>query len=139
MLSTPFRYTHISPVSPQAEPVSKGHCWKSQNEAESLMTTYGVIGQEKIKCYSKYVFVMSLPATSLGDWFCMSRKGRTEGGGWVHPTKLDFFGNIIDFSVLYKVYVRIREYLCELLGSITLSACLVWGLYSFFGLYPGNT
>ena len=34
------------------------------------------------KCYSMYV---SLPAMSLGDWFCMSRKGRTEGGGLVHP------------------------------------------------------
>jgi len=28
---------------------------------------------------------MSLPAMSLGLRFCMSRKGGTEGGGWVHP------------------------------------------------------
>jgi len=50
------------------------------------MTPYGVIGKERVKCYSTYVFVMSLPAKSLGDWFCMSRKDRTEGGGYnVHP------------------------------------------------------
>ena len=29
-------------------------------------------------------FVMSLPALSLGDWFSMSRKGRTGGGGLVY-------------------------------------------------------
>jgi len=29
--------------------------------------------------------MMSLPAMSLGLRFCMSRKGRTGGGGWVHP------------------------------------------------------
>jgi len=28
---------------------------------------------------------MSLPAMSLGLRFCVSRKGRTGGGGWVHP------------------------------------------------------
>jgi len=28
--------------------------------------------------------MMSLPAMSLGLRFCMSRKGRTGGGGWVH-------------------------------------------------------
>jgi len=28
---------------------------------------------------------MSLPAMSFGDRFCMSRKGRTGRGGWVHP------------------------------------------------------
>ena len=27
---------------------------------------------------------VSLPAMSFGDWFCMIRKGRTEGGGLVH-------------------------------------------------------
>ena len=32
-----------------------------------------------------YVFMMLLPAISLGDGFCMSRKGRTEGGDLVHP------------------------------------------------------
>ena len=29
--------------------------------------------------------MMSHPAKSLGDRFCDSRKGRTGGGGWVHP------------------------------------------------------
>ena len=29
--------------------------------------------------------MMSLPAMSLGLRFCMSRKGGTGGGGWVHP------------------------------------------------------
>jgi len=28
--------------------------------------------------------MMSLPATSLGLRFCVSRKGGTGGGGWVH-------------------------------------------------------
>jgi len=28
---------------------------------------------------------MSLSAMSLGDWFCLSRKGGAEGGGLVHP------------------------------------------------------
>ena len=29
--------------------------------------------------------MVSLPAMSLGDRFCVSRKGGTWGGGWVHP------------------------------------------------------
>jgi len=29
--------------------------------------------------------MMSLPAMSLGVRFCLSRKGETGGGGWVHP------------------------------------------------------
>jgi len=28
---------------------------------------------------------MSLPAMSFGDRFCISRKGGTGGGMWVHP------------------------------------------------------
>jgi len=32
---------------------------------------------------------MSLPAMSFGDWFCFSRKGGIEGGGWVHPKGAD--------------------------------------------------
>jgi len=28
--------------------------------------------------------MMSHPAMSLGDRFCVDRKGRSEGGGWVH-------------------------------------------------------
>jgi len=28
---------------------------------------------------------MSLPATSLGDWFSGSRKDETEGVGYIHP------------------------------------------------------
>ena len=31
-----------------------------------------------------FSFMMSHPAMSLGDRFCVSRKGRTRGGGWVH-------------------------------------------------------
>jgi len=42
------------------------------------MTSYGVM----IETFS---FIMSLPAMSFGDRFCLSRKGRTGGGGWVHP------------------------------------------------------
>jgi len=29
--------------------------------------------------------MMSLPAMFLGFRFCVSRKGRTGGGGWAHP------------------------------------------------------
>ena len=29
--------------------------------------------------------MMSVPAMSLGLRFCVSRKARTGGGGWVHP------------------------------------------------------
>ena len=29
--------------------------------------------------------MMSHPAMSLGDRLCVSRKGGTRGGGWVHP------------------------------------------------------
>ena len=31
-----------------------------------------------------FSFNMSLPAMSFGDRFCMSRKGGTGGGGWLH-------------------------------------------------------
>jgi len=37
------------------------------------------------KCHETFSFMMSLPAMSLGLRFCVSRKGRTGGGGWVHP------------------------------------------------------
>jgi len=29
--------------------------------------------------------VMSLPAMTFGDRFCLRRKGGIGGGGWVHP------------------------------------------------------
>ena len=32
-----------------------------------------------------FSFMMSLPAMFLGLRFCVSRKGGTGGGGWVHP------------------------------------------------------
>jgi len=35
--------------------------------------------------HETFNFMMSLPAMSLGLWFCMSRKGGTGGSGWVHP------------------------------------------------------
>ena len=31
-----------------------------------------------------FSFMMSYPAVSLADRFCMSRKGGTGGGEWVH-------------------------------------------------------
>jgi len=31
-----------------------------------------------------FELVMSLHAMFFGEWFCMSRKGGTGGGGWVH-------------------------------------------------------
>ena len=59
-------------------------------------TPQGQFGTISISCinlfraYSEYIrhetfsFMMSFPAMSLGLRFCMSRKGRTGGGGWVH-------------------------------------------------------
>ena len=38
-----------------------------------------------LKYYGIYVFAMSLPEISLGVWFCMSRKSRTERGEFVLP------------------------------------------------------
>ena len=35
--------------------------------------------------HETFSFRMSLPAMSLGLRFCVSRKGRAGGGGWVHP------------------------------------------------------
>jgi len=35
-------------------------------------------------CCETFSFMMSHPAMSLGDRFCMSRKGGTGGGEWVH-------------------------------------------------------
>jgi len=32
-------------------------------------------------------FLMSLSAMSLGDWFCVSRKGDTGGGGFVYTPR----------------------------------------------------
>ena len=40
--------------------------------------------------------MMSLPAMSFGDRYCVSRKGRTGGGGWVHPKG----ANSVGMSVL---------------------------------------
>ena len=34
--------------------------------------------------HETFSFMMSYPAMSLGDRFCVSRKGGTGGGGWVH-------------------------------------------------------
>jgi len=36
-------------------------------------------------CHEIFSFMMSLLAMSLGLRFCVSRKGGTGGGGWVHP------------------------------------------------------
>ena len=35
--------------------------------------------------HQTFSFKMSLPAVSFADRFCVNRKGRTMGGGWVHP------------------------------------------------------
>ena len=36
-------------------------------------------------CCVTFRFMMSHLAMSLGDMFCMGRKGGNVGGGWVHP------------------------------------------------------
>jgi len=59
--------------------------------------------------------MMSLPAMSLGLRFCMSRKGGTGGGGWMHPkgansmaaSGLIFRSNLVDtgraISILFGI------------------------------------
>ena len=36
-------------------------------------------------CCETFSLMMSYPAMSLRDRFCMSGRGGTGGGGWVHP------------------------------------------------------
>jgi len=43
-------------------------------------------------------------------------------------TKMDFYSDLLlDYRILYRNVIC--KYFCELLGSIILSACLVWVLY----------
>jgi len=47
--------------------------------------------------------MMSLPAMALGLRFCVSRKGGTGGGGWVHPkvqTALPCLGSSLEATWL---------------------------------------
>ena len=39
---------------------------------------------DAIRCHETFSFMKSHPAMSLGLRFCVSRKGGTGGGGWVH-------------------------------------------------------
>ena len=48
------------------------------------MSAYPVMRLAALE-YNVSTMCKSLPAMILGDWFCMSRKGRTGGGGLVHP------------------------------------------------------
>ena len=56
-----------------------------------LSTTLTYFKLKLFGAYSGYIrhetfsFMMSLPAMSLGLRFCVSRKGGTGGGRWVHP------------------------------------------------------
>ena len=74
------------------------------------------------RAYSGYIrhetlsFMMSLLAMSLGLRFCVSRKGRRGGGGWVHPkgansmaaSGLVFRSNLVGtgraISILFGIY-----------------------------------
>ena len=59
--------------------------------------------------------MMSLPAMSLGLRFCVSKKGRAGGGGWVHPKdansmvasglvlRSDLFGTGRAISILFGI------------------------------------
>jgi len=58
---------------------------------------------------------MSLPAMSLGLLFCVSRKGRTGGGGWVHPKGANSISNGRAISVLFGINV-VRNKQSHLVG-----------------------
>ena len=59
--------------------------------------------------------MMSLPAMTSRDRFCVSRKGGTEGGGWVHPKgansmaasglifRSDLVGTVRAISILFGI------------------------------------
>jgi len=67
--------------------VFKGHdtSWhdlisaQTSNVCITHLAALNAIGLAYIVCVKR--FVMLLPAISLGDWFSVSRKGGTEGGG----------------------------------------------------------
>ena len=60
----------------------------AQNHAEDVVAplTSNVCIICSIIIYVKH-FVMSLPTMSFGDWFSVSRKGGTGGGGFVYTLK----------------------------------------------------
>jgi len=49
-----------------------------------VFNSLGPIADLRIR-HENFSFMMSLPAIFLGLRFCISRKGGTRGGGWVHP------------------------------------------------------
>ena len=51
----------------------------------SIEISYPVRAHSAYKRHETFSFMMSLLAMSLGLRFCVSRKGGTGGGGWVHP------------------------------------------------------
>jgi len=53
--------------------------------ASGLSCRKALVGYSGYIRHETFSFMMSLPAMSLGLRFCVSRKGRTGGGGWVSP------------------------------------------------------
>ena len=87
--------------------------------------------------------MMSLPAMSLGLRFCVSRKGATGGGGWVHPKgansmaaselvfRSDLVGTGRAISILFGI-IGVRNLRSHLVGppfpefKACFSATAVW-------------
>ena len=78
------------PLSPQAEPISKGHCWKWQNEAEH-METLGRKGLNAIACMCLWCHFQQFPweigsvwAERVGQrrWFGTPKRWIQHGFVW---------------------------------------------------------
>ena len=54
---------------------------------EILETSYVCITVMQLQHVCVKQYVLPLPAVSLGDWFSVSRKGGTGGGGLVYTPK----------------------------------------------------
>jgi len=60
----------------------------SQHDFVSVQTSnVGITHHTTIWRVCVKQFVMPIPAMSLGDWFSVSRKGGTRGGGLVYTPK----------------------------------------------------
>ena len=54
-------------LSADAEPFSQGHCRKSHDEDESIMTTFGVLGPKGLNAGSRYTCFNSSSFGALGS------------------------------------------------------------------------
>ena len=68
-------------LSAVAEPISQGHCRKSHDEAETIMTTFGAMGPKGLKSYS-YLLSQSHNCQIQGS-ASFRKSWQSKGGGLV--------------------------------------------------------